>query len=584
MVKKLASAFLIVVILGLVILGWLILPQLTIPKITDLKHVIPERVVFFAEIQDLKTVWNKIKATQLFALIKDLQGSTQEKKEDKFKKFLESEIVDALGKNCLIVTFNYNTQNIETDFPPILLVTRITAKTNIEKELLEVFLKTEDLKERRKRLKSQRHLGLNYKVVELDKETSLYYIVLRDTLVISNNPEIIKEVISVLKKKTPGLLNNKGFKAAYTKKSIDSAVFFYADFKASQEYFDSKAPKLEEFLELLKVYGLPELDYAVFQINITSGLHLSYNIAFDEERTTQELKDLWSGSKLRDFKLLKFFPRDAIIVGVNSGGENSSQFYKYTKNAVNEIKSVDLKQTILNRNKQFEDYFFKLGFDYEKDVLPLLKETGFAFFGLDPEAPALIFPFPSLCIIIRVSDKEKAESIILKVIESLEQEMPQNQTASSQETQESNIEETPISLVNEEIYKETKIKTLIPIIPILPFFSPSFCFLEDYLVLGINDMTVKKIIDIYKEKLRAFDANVTFMEFRDKLPEDLSSLFYLNTEDLAKQIMKLKNEKSEDNIVKTASDFLEQLGNIFGYAVTDSQHLEGDIFINIKGL
>lgn len=646
MVKKLVVAFLVVIILGLSILGWLIVQQLNIPKIADLKQAFPADAMIFCEVKDIKPVWEKIKNTEAYNLIKQLREAQTEKAaspaskksflDKRIEQILESEIVNAFGKESLISIYQTNLKDIERDLPDMLLATRISARADIEKELLEKLFQAGELKEKKKSLKRENFLGLNFKVIDLDKNTKVAYLILRDVLIISNQPERIKQVIGVLKEKKPNILHNPRFKAAYANKKSSAVIFFYLDTKLFKQDFlnslkqyapnnrNAERLNLDHFSEMLKVYGFPELDYATLEVETLQGLHLSYNMFFDAQNMPQELKDLWQGTRLKDTQILKFFPQDTILLLLHAAQDNAVRYYKYMKDTISELKSEELKQELTKQNKQFDDFFQKLGLDYENDVLPLLKETSFAFLGLEkisfkpqfapgakaPEnAPSLTFPFPSLCVVVKVSNREKAENVISKAIESLEKDlqdkMPKDTSGSSpkataagattSDTEAKTENPQPaFSLVNEEIYKETKVKTFVPLIAILPFFTPSFCFLGDYFVIGINDTTTKGIIDTYKDKRRAFDSNADFMDFSSKLPPEPAGIFYLNTEDLANEITKLKNSlmltkktpgsnKAEESI-NTISKILAQMGTIAGYMVSDSSHIEGDIFVNIKGL
>ena len=642
--KKLGLILVIVIILALGIGGWFLYQDLSIPKIKDLKEVLPTDAMVFLETKDLKQTWAKFKNTELYNLIESLKERLSKDNENiapaksfldaKIKKLLEGEIIGSFGKLGISCIYRSRLQDFDAELPQILFVTRLLPKAKIEKELLETFMESKQRKDKKNKISSQKYLGLSFKVINLDNKTQIAYFILRDTLILSNNPGLIKDAIDVLRNKRLSLWEDKRFKLAYEEKSTLATIFVYTDLKKFSEFFlnsiklysdkNKELKNLDNFTEMFKAYGLPEFDYSTFNIDTDKGLHLRYSMVFDSLKMNQELRNFWSATKLKDLEIIRLLPRNTILFGIGASSENAADYYRYIGRSIEELKSEELKRAFKKQKQQIEDYFRKLGYEYEKDILPLIKETGFAFLGLEQvsfmppqmpqegrtpmNVPALTFPFPRLCALIGVNDRPKAEAILSKVIEDLERQMQEKmpkvnppydintslpQTNTTPESQVPATTELP-SLIQEEIYNEIKIKTLSPAVQILPFLSPSFCFLEDYLVLGINDKTVKNIIDSYKDKRRSFESNIDFIDFSKRMPVELMSAFYMDGEGLSKEIFKLKetsklmpkgpaSDKFEE-VFDIIVNILVQLNKVEGHMVSDEEHFAGDIFINIKGL
>ena len=627
--------------------SWHFMQQMRVPEIEDIKELVPVGVMMFVEVKDLKETWSKIKNTELFKLIDESKKKAQRQSnrptnkkslvDTKVKKFLESEMVSAFGRLGVVAFYVPDSENFKEDEPPeILFITRIDKRTKFEKNLLETFLRAQSLKERKDKISKEKYLGFNISIIDVDEDTDVAYLILRDVLVLSDNLEIVKKVIDIIKNDDPSFWQDERFQLAYGKKSAVATMFAYVDIEIFQDSFLSlikhkkiKQDKLKDFRDfsdIFKAYGLPEFEYGTFELDVYDGLHIGYSIGFNASTMSEELREFWSATRLnQDMGMIKLMPRDTILLSLGASQEKAQDYYRYIGESLEKLESEELKKEIIKRRKQTEDYFRKVGYDYESEVIPLIKETAFALLGLEqvslmPQmpptqgsriaAPSITFPFPRSCFLIRVSDKAKAENVVSKSLESFIAEIQEK--ASQQKSDSGSIVITPGApipgpglplgfqpqapnvSIEEEIYEGIEITRLFNIIPLFPFLSPGYCFVGDYLVLSLNDSALKDIIDVHKGRRSSFDSNIDFIKFSASVPEEITGLFYMDTLDLSKDISKLKNTmklfpklsgsgKFQEGI-DVLSDVLIELNIIEGYMVADEEYFRGDIFIKIKGL
>jgi hypothetical protein len=215
-------------------------------------------------------------------------------------------------------------------------------------------------------------------------------------------------------------------------------------------------------------------------------------------------------------------PRDTILLSLSASQENAKEYYRYIGESLKRLKSSELKQIMQQQRQQIEDYFHKLGFEYENDILPLVKETAFCFLGLEQvslapripavqtpriQPPSITFPFPRICLFVKVSDKKKADGLISEIMRSLvdeiQKEMQERTVYNSTSPQMTKPGETIVS-IQEEMYNDVKITRLFNIIPLFPFLSPSYCFIDNYLIMGSNDIALRDVIDTYLGRRNSF--------------------------------------------------------------------------------
>ena len=644
--KNSLIAIAVVLILLLGAGGWYVTQYLSIPEVEDLKDLLPSGAMVFVEINDLSDTVNKIKGTKLYALLEEKFEKSSDAKEGicpknklfncKIKDIVEGEIMNAFTKEGVIAVYEYGYADIEVETPKILFITRMDVATITKKNLLEAMLFAD--KENKIDVSDRQHLGMRFKVADIGNGEEVAYIILRDVFVASNKSETIHQVIEIVKGLGEQSIKEDGrFQSAYINKSVIASVFSYVDIKifskvlfefAKQEAIkeEGRLANVGDFKDILSAYGFPEFDYAVFEIDTDSGFHLGYKFFFDAAMS-EKLRSFWNSTKLRDWHMITLMPQDTVLMSLNAYQENAVQYYDYMGEAIEKLESEELKQSLRQQREKLEEYFTKLGYDYKKEILSLIQESGFVFTGLEEislgmpkmqgadrmsqmgmSMPGLTIPFPKACILIRVKDKDKVKEIIFKAVDNFQQSMQQGLEDMKNDPMFSQVQEQGVSmpdgllpgdsqeeksLINEKIYNGITMYSLEPIVPFMSFLTPSFCLEDDYLVLGLSETAIKDMIDTYKNSYSSFDSSVDFISFTAKIPEEVTGLFHINISRLAEEIYKLKDSSIVMSKVKSSldseesfEDFIEilrQLNIYEGYMVSDDIHFSGDLFINVIG-
>lgn len=532
-------------------------------RVENLTDLVPSEALICASGRDIDKIWQKIKVTEFYSKIinspffKDNPNIGALKDKTKQNWFSEDEILAALGKEVVLGAFFRSLVSKDPEFDVILL-SRLSQASKAKELIIRPLLR---LKEN-KSVSSQKYKGYRITTIkQAESKEGLSYLIFKDTLIMSNSPDLIKQAVNLAKNDYKDSISQNGeFKRNREKLSDDYAGWLYLD--------------IEKFKQLTK--NLENINYPEFnpmalssyflEIKFLEGLAVKGWSYLDAEKTEDASFKVILDS-LSDTKLdaISFVPLNtAVFSGGNLG--DMKLILPYIKEQLNNpFFKKGNGEEIKDSREFFTTLNTLLGFDLENDLLQYLgKEYAFGLSEFkEADIPLAVSegkvkPFslslPEFFGCIQALDKDKVNSVMQiiwqKMSDGINARMKpplsgQDNPLSKSDAVAEQAVVLPVSLETNN-YSGVDIHTLkfqpavlLPLGIGQDIFSPAYCFFGDYLVIASNENLSKKIINTYQKKNLSLNDSVKFSEITRKLQPKFNNLFYVNMEEVVGPVMKM---------------------------------------------
>lgn len=146
-----------------------------------------------------------------------------------------------------------------------------------------------------------------------------------------------------------------------------------------------------------------------------------------------------------------------------------------------------------------------IGLSVEGDIIPAFgKEIGGYLKTIHVDRK---FPIPELALFLRVNDRAKADKIM------------------------GLLKNQPMAVIQTEMHNDVPVNYMA--LPIAENVSPSYAFVGDYLMIGVNKDMLAASIDAYQKKQPGLLQNETFQSVNKGLTESNTGVFYAEVDELA---------------------------------------------------
>ncbi|MDP1853417.1 MAG: DUF3352 domain-containing protein [Candidatus Omnitrophota bacterium] len=561
-IKKIISVISLIVVLAVGIIFYL---QVSKPvKVENLTDLVPSEALICIAGRDMDKTWQKIKNTEFYSKIinspflKDNPNVGALKDKVKQDWFSEDDILSVLGKEAVLGVFFRSLVFEKPDFD-ILLLSRLNRGTRAK----ELILSSLSRIKKDKLITSQRYKGYRVSTIkQAESKEGFSYLIFGDTLIMSNNLELIKQAVNLAKNDYKDSISQDGeFRRSREKLSDDYVGWLYLDIK-----------KLKQLTKNLENPSYPEFNTGAmssyfFEIKLLEGLAVkgwSYlDVGQTEDASFKAILDSLGYAKL---DTIGFVPLNtALFSGGNFG--DIKLLWPYIKEQLNNPffkKGND--EEIKDSRQFFARLNTMLGFDLENDLLQYLgKEYAFGLSGFkEADIPLAVSggkvrPFslslPEFFGCIQALDKDKINSLMQIIWQKMSDGINarikpplsgQDNPGTKNEAQEEEEAAIPPVYLETNNYSGVDIyalkfqpAVLLPLGINPDIFSPAYCFFGDYLVISSNDNLLKKIINTYQKKNLSLADSVKFSEIKHKLQPEFNSLFYINMEEIIGPVMKM---------------------------------------------
>lgn len=591
------------------------------PKIGNLSDLLVQDALICLCVRDIDSAWNKIKSTEIYsqlinsAAFKDSLTINALKDKTKERWFEKQELLRILGKEALMGVFFRSATTLEDAEFDVVVLSRISKSQRVRESIYRSIL----MVKKDKLTTVLKYKG--YKITTIKQSEAmdgLTYLILGDVLIASNSLDAVKEAIDLYKSGFKNSISyNNGFKRAKDRLSDDFSAWLYLDIKG----FSQLANNLKES-NTVKFMVTP-LNAYFLELKFNQGIAIKGWSYLGQER--KEGPSLTAAlASLNNAKLtaLGFTPFNAAMFSGGNLGD-IKLFWEYTKNQLGKsIGGTDPEG--VNR---FTQFYLRLntllGFDIEKDVLPYLGNeyacslTGFKELNVAlsyqgrPEALSLSLPEFFGCI--KVLDKEKINNIMQGLWQRMNDGL--NKYFASLQAEQAKEAGKDAALKEENAplpaYLETNNYSAVDIyalkldLPLtLPFglyadiFSPSYCFLGDYLVVTTNDSLLKMLINTYQKKNLNISDSVKFSQVRHNLQPEFNNFFYANTKEVIEPLIKMLNSlasnqapgiKQEEYMqglkkIIVITELLKNIKAVGTSCIYKNDFYEFSIYVPIEGL
>ena len=302
---------------------------------------------------------------------------------------------------------------------------------------------------------------------------------IKDLLVVGLGDKMARRCIDIFERAEPALGTDIEFKKLSKNYLSPSSLSFYLNIEQTGEvmkqYFDESNADSSEKTQintgnfLKSAAGFTKMGGSIRWDKISA---VRFDLFFDLEKMEPALKNFYASCAPRENKTTRFVPQDVLMYQWGS----CVDLNYYWEEIENEIKK---KETIPSE---------VLGFSV-KEILSLFGDEMGGYLA-DIETGGLI-PLPRLLVFAKINDQNKIEEVFKKLFDRLGM--------------------TP----QEELYSKVSIQYLT--FPLGESVQPGYCFLDEYLLLGVNREVLKQAIDAFEGKSLSIAAQE---ELKDKTSLD----------------------------------------------------------------
>lgn len=333
-----------------------------------------------------------------------------------------------------------------------------------------------------------------YLITLRNTNIQLGFVRIKDLLIIGLGEKTARRSIDVFEGSSPSLAANKEFKKLIQNYSKPVSGFFYGNIQETAEliknYFNknnlnpSKTASGEDFSKTIS--GLTKIG-ASAQWGKLSMFKVDF--LYNAERVAPSLKQMYASCAPRENKTVFFIPKEVLIYQWG----NCIDFNYYWEEIQKEIEKKESHSSGIDSREQIKKIEDILGFSIKEIALSLGDEMGGYLTNIDENSR---IPIPHLVLFIKMNDQKKIEKVFKNIFDQFMM--------------------TP----QEEVYSKIPIQSMV--LPLGESVQPSYCFLDEYLLVGMNRQVIKESIDIFRGKALSLAA-------QEELSKEVFSLKRKNT-------------------------------------------------------
>ncbi|MBF0385279.1 MAG: DUF3352 domain-containing protein, partial [Candidatus Omnitrophica bacterium] len=328
---------------------------------------------------------------------------------------------------------------------------------------------------------------------------TIAYVVIKDLLAVSVGENMPQKIVDVFKREELSLDLDNNFKDARTRYMGSHNLSGYMDvarvISGIEELARGKIPA-EQRGEWDNVFGnFKGIRYLGFSSKVGDISNLNYSFVLDKNEMPPEIARQYS-CPADENRSLNLIPKD-IIAYMWGNCFDAGFLWKRIKQETASAKQKDEGK----KAKGVEDFESALGIDVEKELIPSLgNELGGYLGDIDNTG---LFPIPQLVIFIEVENQTVIEGLLTK------------------------FTQNPMFVLQKEEYSGSTLNYVS--IPISQSLKPSYAFVGKYLLIAVNNDSIKASIDVLNKKSESLLSNVGFKEIDRGLSGSNHYLFYADT-------------------------------------------------------
>lgn len=331
-----------------------------------------------------------------------------------------------------------------------------------------------------------------------EQKNSFQYVIFKNIFLGSSSDILLKKGIDLMEaKENNRFVDSTEFKSFFKTSDLSKAGLFFMDIEKiipniskyiapSQKVASTTIEDTKKELEPFKYLG--------FTFTIREGIKIKSRLTINTKKANRKLIETL-GLEPRESKSLSFISDKVIIYGVNI--YNPAYFFNEFARAfgTGKIKKNADKKT-------FEEFLRKsTGINLKKDIIPFIGNE--FFYSVFASEKVLPLPVPDITIGFEIKNKNKIELLLKK----LEPDMAK-------------------SLQQKSFQRESYKKYRINYLPTPIGIQPGYSFVNNFLLLSINQTGIKRLIDTLEKEILPLKKSKNFIAA--KIPKKNNGLFFIN--------------------------------------------------------
>ncbi len=564
--KKAIGILIAVAVVVLSVLLIVVLPKRPgVAPGVGLESYLPKSTVAYYAVKDIKTTWTQLRSSQFYKelsalpLWDELQaqaaiGNFLKSFKDAFGfELTEQRVMDVIGEELAVAVLMGAPADPE---PKMLFLSRTGAKTQLAELAGRLLDKAKSAGNQK--LETWKYNGYDLHNIKSNDPTApeLNYTFLDNILVlgVGKTRNAMEGVVDLYKgKRGESIANSENFKKFM---SLSSDVkgkrvgLFFMDFEQIAKAVEGAklnvpgaiGANLGQTLSLLKLIGGVSV--------MEQGLFTKIYVVPNKQSMDATTKAVWE-AKPQVLASLKFIPEGTVLYSATNSMDVKKLWGVWKQNLLKQ--APDQAKTVLDAIAKAEA---NLGMSVETDLLSWVgDEVAYTFNDVTLES---VFPIPKMALIVKVTDKAKAQMFIEKLVDYANKQAATVATPAAPATPAEAPAGTPapaqpagaptaapaaapvpaaaptaapaIQLKLEEIdYNGVTMKFIS--IPLMgKGLAPGFAFLGDFLVLSTSTSSLEKMIDVAQGRGNSLLKDSNFVSVSKHLPEKTNQMGYVNTQ------------------------------------------------------
>ena len=329
---------------------------------------------------------------------------------------------------------------------------------------------------------------------------------LKDLFVISLGEKAAQRSIDVLSGKESSLVKDGQFEKGKSQALVNPEFLGFIDAQALFNFIAEqiKIASPEQYEQFKK--GSGGFKSFVVSTASTEVFQMKFDLAFDPREMDPLAAQSYSSCASSANQTINFVPQDVLFYQWNNCFDLEYIWNVVKRELVRTSGQAKEKISVDGQIKQLEA---ALGLNVEKDIIPAFGKE-ISGYLMDIEMTEY-FPVPKFVIAVKMADQNKMKNLIDRLI---------NQQAVLTFSQD-NYSGVNISSVN---------------LPLEGDFKPSYCFLDDYLLLTPHRSLIEKTIDIYNKKNPSLSTSEEFRSVNQGLTGQNMNVQFIGVSRLVKRI------------------------------------------------
>ncbi len=520
----------------------------------SLETYVPKGTVAFYSLRDMQGTWNQLRNSQFYKEISSLPIWKEVQAQQAVGNFLnafkegfgfdltEQRIMDVVGDELAIAVIMGAPADPE---PKLLIMTRTGTKT----QLAEMAGR---LLDKAKSAGNQKIENWKYEGVEINNVKSadptapeINYVFLDNILAVGvgKTRNVLESVVDLYKgKRGESISNSDNFKK-FLSLSADvkgkNVGLFFMDFEqiakaveaAKGQVPGALGANLGQTLSLLKLIGGVS--------TLSHGLFTKIYVVPNKAGMDPSTRSLWE-MKPQALSSIKFVPEGTVLYSVTNSMDAKKLWGIWKENLLKQAPAQ--AKTVLDAIAEAQT---KMGMTVEDDLLSWVgDEIAYTFNDVNLEG---VFPIPKMALMIKVTDKAKAQAFIDRMVEYVNKQSAANVAppgAAPAESPANADGTTPLPATTaplapaapafqmkfEDLSHEGVAIKFISVPLMGKGLTPGYAFLGDYLVLATSTTTLEKMIDVSRGKGNSLLKDANYLSVAAEMPEKTNQMGFVNTQ------------------------------------------------------